>query len=68
MKSKKQQFKMMDKEAMASQLKSESSDYKAAQKPDTNQGWLHSGVNQLTYNSYTGIQKKPTAVGNKLVN
>lgn len=49
--SKSPQFAMTSKEDMAAQLKSESADYAAAQKPERSSGVLHSGVNRLVRGS-----------------
>jgi len=60
------QFTLQSPEEVTNEIKARSAAYVAAQPKEVNQGFLHSGVNQLTYNSYTGINKKPVAVGNKL--
>lgn len=51
MEAKDSQFPISSKEDMAAQLKSESADYAASQKPERNQGYMHSGVNQLVRGS-----------------
>lgn len=43
----KPQFTIASKEDMANQLRTESADYAASQKPERNQGFLHSGTNRL---------------------
>jgi len=55
------------KEDMAAQLKSESADYAAAQKPERNEGVMHSGVNRLVRGSQniirSGTLKDPFKIG-----
>jgi hypothetical protein len=57
----------ISKAAMSAQLKSESADYAAAQKPERNQGPMHSGVNQLVRGSQnivrSGTLKDPFRIG-----
>jgi len=53
------QFKMTSKEDMAAQLKAESEDYAASQKPERNEGVLHSGVNRLVRGSQNIYQSGP---------
>ena len=60
-------FPPVDKESMTKQLQDESADYKASQPAERNEGWLHSGVNQVTYNSYNNPAFKVKADGNNLV-
>jgi hypothetical protein len=57
----------ISKAAMTAQLKAESADYAAAQKPERNQGPMHSGVNQLVRGSQnivrSGTLKDPFRIG-----
>lgn len=62
MNSKNPQFKMTSKEDMAAQLKSESADYAASQKPERNQGALYSGTNRLVRGSQN-ITPEPITKG-----
>jgi hypothetical protein len=65
--SKSPQFSMVSKEDMDAQLKAESADYAASQKPERNQGVLHSGVNRLVRGSQnivrSGTLKDPYKIG-----
>lgn len=45
------QFPTISKEDMTAQLQSESADYAASQPTERNEGYLHSGVNQVTRGS-----------------
>jgi len=67
MEAKNPQFKLASKAEMTAQLKSESADYAASQKPERNKGVLHSGVNRLVRGSQnivrSGTLKDPYKIG-----
>lgn len=56
------QFQIASKEEMAAQLKQESADYAAAQKPERNEGYMASGVNQFVRGSQN-INPEPVTEG-----
>jgi hypothetical protein len=60
-------YSPVSKEAMTAQLQEESADYAAAQKPERNEGVLHSGVNRLVRGSQnivrSGTLKDPFKIG-----
>ena len=60
------QFPKFDKEAVEAEIRQRSADYAASQPKEVNQGWLHSGVNQFTYNSYNNPSFKLKANGSTL--
>jgi hypothetical protein len=59
---KSRQFAMTSKADMAAQLKAESADYAAAQRPERSQGVMHSGVNRLVRGSQN-ITPEPITKG-----
>jgi len=60
------QFPMTSKEDMAAQLKAESADYAASQKPERNEGVMHSGINRLVRGSQN-INPEPVTKGTAFV-
>ena len=62
MEAKEPQFPIASKEDMAAQLKEESADYAAAQKPERNEGYMASGVNQVVRGSQN-ISPEPVTEG-----
>ncbi|CAB4128677.1 hypothetical protein UFOVP225_56 [uncultured Caudovirales phage] len=62
MEAKDPQFPISSKEEMADQLKAESADYAASQKPERNEGYMGSGVNQLVRGSQN-VSPEPTTEG-----
>lgn len=58
----KPQFSMVSPAEMTNQLRAESADYAASQKPERNQGFLHSGTNRLMRGSQN-ISPTPVTKG-----
>ena len=60
------QFTKISKEDMAAQLRAESADYIASQKPERNLGFMYSGVNRLVRGSQN-INPEPVTKGTAFV-
>ena len=60
-------YALTPKREMIAQLRAESADYAASQKPERNEGVMHSGVNRLVRGSQniirSGILKDPFKIG-----
>jgi hypothetical protein len=63
---KSRQFQKISKKAMTAQLKAESADYAASQKPERNQGVMHSGTNRLVRGSQN-VTPEPITKGTSFV-